>query len=208
MAIKALMVDVDGVLIDGRPQDGKHWATGLEDDLGIQSDILQREFFQVHWEDIVVGRATLKERLIPALKKIAPAVTADRFIAYWFQQDSRINRDLLEELTSLRTEGIQVFLATNQEHMRARYLMQDLGLSKMLDGIYYSAQLGVKKPDHAFFTRICTHRGLRPTEVVLIDDSLKNVTAAAEVGWHSVNWKNTDSLRHIRALIGRERNRN
>lgn len=206
MAVKALMVDVDGVLVDGRPQDGKHWATGLEDDLGIQSDILQREFFQVHWEDIVAGRATLKERLIPVLKKIAPAVTADQFIAYWFQQDSKINRNLLEELTTFRTKGIQVFLATNQEHMRAGYLMQDLSLSKTLDGIYYSAQLGVKKPDRAFFTSICTHSGLRPTEIVLIDDSLKNVTAAAEAGWHSVNWKTTGSLQHIHALIDGERN--
>ncbi len=201
------MVDVDGVLIDGRPRDGKHWATGLEDDLGIHTEILQREFFQVHWEDIVVGRAPLKERLMPVLKKIAPDVTADQFIAYWFQQDSRINRGLMEELKSLRTEGIQVFLATNQEHMRAGFLMRDLGLSKTLDGIYYSAQLGVKKPDHGFFAAICTHTRLRTNEVVLIDDSPSNVAAAAKAGWHSIQWKSNGSQECIRALVDRERNR-
>lgn len=190
-----------------RPQDGKHWATGLENDLGISTDIIQREFFQVHWVDIVLGRATLKERLVPVLKKIAPGVTADRFIAYWFQQDSRINRGLLEELESLRTKGIQIFLETNQEHMRAGYLMLELGLSKSLDGTYYSAELGLKKPDRTFFTKICTLMRLRASEIVLIDDSPSNVTAAAKAGWHSIKWENTESQRYIRALINRESDR-
>ena len=61
MAIKALMVDVDGVLIDGRPEDGRQWQASVEEDLGFPSDALHEQFFAPHWENIVLGRAGLME---------------------------------------------------------------------------------------------------------------------------------------------------
>ena len=30
LGIQALMLDVDGVLIDGRPEDGRHWQTSID----------------------------------------------------------------------------------------------------------------------------------------------------------------------------------
>ena len=51
------MIDVDGVLVTGRPSDGLHWATSLEADLGLSFAILQDTFFKRYWEDIVTGRA-------------------------------------------------------------------------------------------------------------------------------------------------------
>lgn len=44
------MVDVDGVLITGRPSDGQHWAYCLEDDLGVRQSDLQAAFFAPYWE--------------------------------------------------------------------------------------------------------------------------------------------------------------
>ena len=63
MNVKVLMVDVDGVLIHGRPVDGLPLFTYLERDLGLRHDLLQREFFQPHWGDIVTGREALKPRI-------------------------------------------------------------------------------------------------------------------------------------------------
>ena len=54
------MVDVDGVLVTGRPQDGGHWQAGLADDLGIDADALNRHFFRPHWQAIVTGQAELR----------------------------------------------------------------------------------------------------------------------------------------------------
>ncbi len=42
--IKAVMLDVDGVLVDGRPSDGRHWAASLEADLGLSFAVLQDAF--------------------------------------------------------------------------------------------------------------------------------------------------------------------
>jgi putative hydrolase of the HAD superfamily len=53
--IKALMLDVDGVLVTGRPSDGRHWVTSLEADLGLSFTVLQDAFFEHYWEEIVTG---------------------------------------------------------------------------------------------------------------------------------------------------------
>jgi len=41
----------------------------------------------------------------------------------------------------LRLSGMRVFLATNQEHRRARHLMETMGLKAYVDGMLYSAAL-------------------------------------------------------------------
>ena len=71
--IKALMIDVDGVLVSGRPSDGRHWATDLEADLRLSFAILQEAFFKRYWEDIVTGRATLGSRYTGGGKRFRKA---------------------------------------------------------------------------------------------------------------------------------------
>src|SRR5216684_3831608 len=96
LVIKALMIDVDGVLVGGRPSDGLHWAASLEADLGLSFAILEDAFFKPYWEDIVTGRADLRERMTPVLAQIAPQLTVEQVLAYWFRQDARLNRELLD----------------------------------------------------------------------------------------------------------------
>ena len=188
MGVKALMLDVDGVLVDGRPEDGRHWQTALEEDLGITPDALHEHFFAPHWNDIVIGRAGLMEHLTTALRKISPELSPADFIAYWFEKDSRIVAPLLSELSSVRSRGTRVYLATNQEHLRAAHLMQNLGLAQHVDGIFYSAQLGVKKPDMAFFEKVQAVVTLGANEILLVDDSRQNIDAALKAGWQAMHW--------------------
>lgn len=58
MAAKVLMMDVDGVLVSGRPTDGRHLFTELEADLGLSPDRLRETFF-TEPADIVLVDDTL-----------------------------------------------------------------------------------------------------------------------------------------------------
>lgn len=160
LPIRALMVDVDGVVVDGRPEDGRPWQTSIEEDLGFTSAALHATFFAPHWENIVLGRAGMMEHLEQALRTIAPHLSPEEFVSYWFTRDSRRVAGLLVELSRVRSAGIRVYLATNQEHLRAAYLMVQVGLAEHVDGIFYSARLGVKKPDAEFFTTVQASVGL------------------------------------------------
>jgi putative hydrolase of the HAD superfamily len=200
LAIKALMVDVDGVLVDGRPEDGRHWQTSLEEDLGFASATLHQQFFAPHWENIVLGRAGLIEHVTTALQKIAPRISPAQFVAYWFERDSRLVTPLLKELSLVRSAGIRVYLATNQEHLRAAYLMERLRLADHVDGIFYSARLGAKKPDIEFFATIRAAVGLCDEELLLIDDSHQNIEAARKAGWQALHWTKHTSSSILRSL--------
>lgn len=186
--MKVLMVDVDGVLIHGRPADGLPHFTYLERDLGLQPDLLQQEFFQVHWGAIIIGREALEPTLAGVLAKIAPHLSAAALIDYWFENDSRLDRNLLADLAALRRSGITLFLATNQEHRRAHYLMEELGLCAHFDDIIYSAALGHSKPSPDFFRMATERAGVMAAEIAFIDDIAANVETARQFGWNAAQW--------------------
>lgn len=191
---RALLVDVDGVLIRGRPADGRAWSAELEADLGLRAEDLQRAFFQPHWDEIVIGRAALADRLAPVLAAIAPHLTAQRLIDYWFSQDAKVDEALLAELGALRGRGVPVHLATNQDHLRADYLMRVVGLSDHVDGIHYSADLGCRKPDAAFFRQVSARLRRAPPDLLLIDDVVENVRGAQAAGWAAIHWTGQRTL--------------
>lgn len=194
LMMKALMVDVDGVLINGRPQDGKHWSTDLETDLGLSPSLLQDRFFTPYWDEIVTGKLDLISALKPVLSELAPHLSSDDFIAYWFKNDARLNTKLIQSLKFCRSAGLQIYLATNQEHLHAKYIAQTLKLNELVDAVCYSAALGVKKPDHRFFEIVTSLSKLQPEDIVFLDDTQTNITAALQAGWKAIHWTEKSCL--------------
>jgi putative hydrolase of the HAD superfamily len=188
------MLDVDGVLVRGRPQDGLHFSTDLEKDLGLSVSVLQEKFFKPYWSDIVTGRQPLVKQLKAVLADIAPHLGVETLINYWFDNDARIDLDVLDGLACYRNKGVRVFLATNQEHLRAKYLMETLGLSAHVDGMLYSAALGHRKPSPEFYRLATGKVDALPSDIVLIDDTPANVEAATAFGWNGVHWSDGMSL--------------
>lgn len=192
MKRRAIMVDVDGVLIAHPDPDG--WSVNLQRDLGISVAALQSVFFRPHWDDVVHGRATLRERLVPALAELSSSTTYDSFVQYWFSHDAHLDKHLLSQLKLLRNHGIEVHLATVQEHERANYLWNDLDLRDNFDGMHYAAALGVSKPAAGFYRSVEVAAGLEPEAIFFIDDKEANVTAARECGWTSAVWTGRETL--------------
>lgn len=186
--MKVLMVDVDGVLVHGRPSDGLPLFTHLERDLGLSLDVLRREFFTPFWPDIVTGREPIEPRLTSVLAEIAPHLEAEALLRYWFENDSRLDERLLEDLAELRKSGVTLYLATNQEHRRAAWLMNEHGLAKHFDAIFYSAKLGHRKPSQDFFRLATAATGLQPGDIAFIDDAAENIEGARQFGWKAVHW--------------------
>jgi putative hydrolase of the HAD superfamily len=183
MSIKALMVDVDGVIVVH--PDPRGWSADLERDLGLAPERLQEAFFQPHFRDIVHGRAPLEARLAPVLREIAPHLTADVLIAYWFERDADPDLGLLADLADIRTGGLEVHLATVQEHRRADYLWRTLRLRERFDAMHYAADLGCAKPAPEFFAAIESRTGFGPADLFFVDDRGENVAAAERRGWRA-----------------------
>jgi len=191
------MLDVDGVLINGRPQDGQRWDFALQQDLGIDPALLGQEFFARDWADIIVGKTALRSALASCLQRLQTTVTAEELMTYWFEHDSRIMEPVLSDCRAARNRGIAVYLATNQEHERARYLMDTMGLKTEVDGIIYSAQAGCRKPHADFYAHAVQATGFQPKELLLVDDTVANIEGARKAGWTAVHWDASETLAGI-----------
>ncbi len=192
MRFKVLMIDVDGVVIVHPDPDG--WSANLARDLGLSRDRLQSAFFAPHWQDVVLGRADLYTRLAPVLSEIAPGVSPAALVDYWFANDAHLDHSLLDQLGPVRASGIRLHLATVQEHRRARYIWNTIGLKHRFDALHYSAELGSAKPDERFYLRVEEKTGFRPDEILFIDDKQANVDAARRRGWTAHVWDGTRRL--------------
>ena len=190
------MVDVDGVVVVAAPGG---WAATLEADLGLPLQVLQDELFAQQWEDVILGRAGLNERLAPILAEHAPHLSCEALTAYWFAKDAGLDHALLADLAALRAQGVQLHLATVQEHLRADYLWTTLGLRERFDAMHYAADLGAKKPDPAFFAAIEARTGFAPADLALLDDKLENVEAARAAGWRGLHWTGAQRLAEVLA---------
>jgi putative hydrolase of the HAD superfamily len=185
MPMRVVMVDVDGVIVT-HPDDGT-WHSGLLADLGIDPVMLNDRFFRVHFDDVVLGRADLFERLdliLPSLGRVSAAELVD----YWFAHDAHLDHELLAELDQLRKRGVTLHLATVQEHHRARYLWETLRLRDHFDAMHYAAEIGYRKTEPEFYRVIGQRTGLHAAAHCLIDDSAHNVMVARDAGWQALVW--------------------
>lgn len=185
------MVDVDGVLL--RHPDAAGWQANLERDLGIPPAALQEAFFARHWADVVHGRAALRDRLAPVLAELAPEVSCEAFTEYWFRHDAHVDARLLRELDALRRGGVEVHLATVQEHERVAYLWNRLEFRRRFDGLHYAAALGCAKPAPQFYRAVEARTGLAPADLFLIDDQAANVAGARACGWAAAVWTGAET---------------
>lgn len=62
------------------------------------------------------------------------------------------------------------------------------------EGIVVSGQEGVKKPDPAIYQLICERFHIDPKDSLLIDDNLRNVTAAKQFGLQAVLFTSAEVL--------------
>jgi len=152
----------------------------------------------------VRGEGDLKEILTGLLPTLGYRGSIDAFVEYWFAKDSNINQDVLEIVKRLRQcEGVELYLATGQEHYRAAYLWNDLGLIELFDDIFYSARLGVPKHQAGFFAKINAKLDILLSERPLFfDDSDRVVTVARAAGWDAHIFDTVEDLSRNSRLMG------
>jgi putative hydrolase of the HAD superfamily len=194
MTVRAVLWDADGVL--------QHLPEGWEASM--------RPVVDGHIEDVpgflaeafalerpaLLGQVSWLDALPGLLERWGVAHLHDEALRVWLtivpQQEVR---DLVRDL---RTRGVRCYLATNQTQHRGRYMAENLGYGGLLDGAFWSYELGVAKPDPAFFTAILGQLDVEPADVLFVDDNARNVEAARTVGLRAERWHVDDGLPALR----------
>jgi putative hydrolase of the HAD superfamily len=201
-SIAAVLFDADGVM--QRPADVRHalWVQLLGGDAtsvdGFLRDMSAIERPAYHGEGDFVGA-------IPeVLARWRCTGTVDDALRAWTAIEA--DPGILAIIAAIRASGIACCLATNQEPYRGRYMSETMEYRRVFDAQFYSCELGLSKPDPAYFTTILETLQLAPERILFIDDNEPNVRAAQSVGlWAEVfaPEAGTAPVDAMRALLGR-----
>jgi putative hydrolase of the HAD superfamily len=177
--IATLLIDADGVM--------QRTAVGWEDDLaaflGDRAEA-DGERFLAAIRDAEVptmnGKTDIAESMAGVLREFDVQADVEEVLEMW----TRIERDLsmVAAVQELRQDRILCCLATNQQSRRARWMRANLGYEDVFDRQFYSCELGLAKPDPAYFTTILEELDAKASTVLFIDDTEVNVEGARSAG--------------------------
>ena len=179
---RAILFDVDGVLIHSMFHPDlsrrRRWDQHMKEDMGVDPEDFVG-FYKERFGPIIRDHKSIIPELAQFLPTIGYTGSPLTFLSYWLKNDTHLNLALVEAIKSLaKSPEIEVYLATNQEHLRAFYLWHNVGLSHVFRDIFYAARFGAAKPDKAFFEAVDTLLGPQSEPPLFFDDGQNNVDAA------------------------------
>ncbi|MEM9832726.1 MAG: HAD-IA family hydrolase [Bacteroidota bacterium] len=195
----AILFDVDGVLIHGyhaKPAFRKCWDEYLEADLQIKREDFKRVFIRDAFKrEVLTGQKLLYEALQEVLPQIGYHDDPQMLIDYWMERDADVNHELIEYVERFTQHPeVTLYIASNQEHVRASYLMEEVGFKKYFKDIFYAARLGTLKPAAPFFEEIERLLSVPKEDIIFFDDSQEVVNAATEFGWEAHQFDTVEDL--------------
>ena len=119
---------------------------------------------------------------------IGHAVTIEDCSYAWRGYCDGLPQRNLEALQRLRREGYGLSILSNTNpFMMGWALSKDFdgnghSLADYVDALYLSYQMKVMKPSAEIFHRVLEAEGIRPEELLFVDDSSHNISAAQQLG--------------------------
>ena len=194
--IKALIFDVDGVLIKTHGDSGGYiWSKNIKEDLGIR----KKHFIHIfkNWNALITGKTESREYFksvfkYPDFQDLK--ISHDDFIKYWLEMDDNIDAEMREIYDSI---DLPKYLGTNQESLRSDHILNLLKIDKK--HLFASYEIGYKKPSKEFFNHIEHVLSLKPKNIMLIDDKKENVEGALSKGWQAYHYRG--DIKEFRAFL-------
>ncbi|HXR23577.1 MAG TPA: HAD family phosphatase [Acidimicrobiales bacterium] len=101
----------------------------------------------------------------------------------------------VEVFAELKARGVPCYALSNMERENWERRIEIYDFLGWFDGYFISGLEGVIKPDPEYFERALERLGLRPDEVVFIDDRPDNTEAAGALGIPAVVFTSPEALR-------------
>jgi HAD superfamily hydrolase (TIGR01509 family) len=173
--ISAVLFDADGVI--QRPS--RDWWSYLgalvpSDGEAFVADLMAAE------KPSLVGKGDFRDAVADVLRRWKSPASVDEAMEpwRWFAAEPEV----ISLIGSLRSGGIECHLATNQHAYRRAVMQDERGYGAWFDQTFYSCDLGLAKPDPAYFRAILGAIGVPASSVLFIDDNEDNVAGALGVG--------------------------
>lgn len=202
IAIDTVVFDLGGVLIDWDP---RHLYRTIFTGPDAEAD-MERFLAEVctpEWNAEQDRGRTLAEATAHLVEKHPEQ--AELIEAYYGRWDEMLGEPIdgtVRIAQALKRGGLRLVALSNwsaETFPRARHRMAFLD---DFDGVLISGAVGLIKPDRAIFDLLSRRHEVDPRRAIFIDDSPKNVAAAAEAGFDAIAFQSPEQLRRELAARG------
>jgi putative hydrolase of the HAD superfamily len=194
--VSAVLFDADGVV--QRPS--SDWWTRLGSLVPADPEVFVGELMAAE-KPALVGKVDFRDALAEVLRRWNSTATIDEALEpwSWFVAEPEV----VALIQSLRSAGIGCHLATNQQAYRRALMQDERGYGAWFDQTFYSCDLGLAKPDPAYFRAILAAIDVPASEVLFIDDNETNVTGALSVGLRAEVYDLSTGIAALKELLRR-----
>jgi putative hydrolase of the HAD superfamily len=191
MAIKTVVFDIGNVLTDFS------WERHFRD-LGFEGEVFER-----------VADATTRS---PIWGEFDRGVPDREILEAFIERDPGVEKEIrlmfsdigptlrpceyaIPWIMELKKRGIRVLLLSNLSSKTVHECYNSLKFLNYVDGGVLSYLEGVIKPEREIYKRLMDRYFINTAETVFIDDTVKNIDAAMEMGLTGIVFKNYDQAR-------------
>lgn len=108
---------------------------------------------------------------------------------YWRWYVGTLDRVLFDWFVGQRQHRLTAILSNSSPGARERERCH--GFEAVVDDLVYSHEVGLAKPDPAVYALTAERLGVRPEQVLFLDDTEVRVAGARSAGWHAVHHVST-----------------
>ena len=109
-------------------------------------------------------------------------------------EKEKLKKDMVKLVKKLKNY-YRIVLLTNADNLFRDLLVNMYRVDSLFDEIIISSEVGYAKPNPNIFFIACKSLDLKTEEYIFIDDSIKNVQSAENIGIKSIVYKNTSLLK-------------
>ncbi len=206
--IKVILFDLGNVFVYLDEESSYHAFADLSQYSyeALKSKVKEETFFNA-FERGQISEDAFRDELKKLLKE--ETVSDKELDSAWNKMLLRIDPDIVKAIKELsKNKQVMVLSNTNIIHERAfhKMLFQVSGISHLdqfFHKVYLSHEIGERKPDHSSWQFILEDNpGMKPDEVLFLDDKSENLEAARQMNFQVKQINNAgETLEYLKMII-------
>ena len=184
MSFKAVLFDMDGVIVDNLPYHVEAWLLFCErNGIPLTKEVFYMELNGMNSKDTFEW--FYKKEMTRAEVEV---LEEEKELLYrgFYAEHRKPAEGLLDFLQELRAKGIKTALATSAGPGNIDFIVDGLGIRDQFDAIIGGAEVRKGKPDPEIYLKAAALVGVDPADCWVIEDSLQGIASGLNAGMQVV----------------------
>ena len=189
--MKAVIFDMDGVLVDSQPY---HFKADI-DTMAEYGVIKDQKFYEAFAGTLTSDRMRILKDLFKLDIPVEEMVKKreDMILEIMAREDIKPVSGIPEFLKSIKNRGLKTAVASSSGYDLIGLILSRLGISEYFDSITSGNDVKRGKPDPDVFLLAAERIGAEPSECLVVEDSENGVRAAKAAGMTALGYVNPTS---------------